>query len=96
MSDFKETPTPPALRAISADPKGARLAAKIARCTPDPEIGELVAKFRTEVLKLEERFQNDWYLHLRGSHESLYIGHTQPDLAPGDTVEVAIRKLPVG
>jgi hypothetical protein len=94
MSDFKETPTPARLRRIVPDPKGDRLAAKIARCTPDHDPGELIAKFRTDVLNVSERSKNEWFVHLRGSHESLYVGHAQPALVAGDMVEVSLRKLP--
>lgn len=33
-----------------------------------------------------------WFVHLEGSHESLYLGTDRPELDSGDPVEIRIRK----
>lgn len=35
-----------------------------------------------------------YYLHLRGSHEALYIGEEEPEFHVGDRVSVTIRPEP--
>lgn len=36
----------------------------------------------------------DYYLHLEGSWESIFIGNDEPDLKVGDKVNVTIEKVP--
>ena len=34
-----------------------------------------------------------WYIHLRGSRESLFIGNEKPEIVAGDLVKIIIHKV---
>lgn len=49
----------------------------------------------TEVVMRQAEFTRTpigWFVNFEGSHESLYLGDTRPELSPGDPVSIVIEK----
>lgn len=43
--------------------------------------------------EIEQIAKVGWFVHLEGSHESIYLGEDEPNLVVGDTIEVRIRRV---